>query len=133
MPSQIPVRIQGPPLNPDPQHWRSVKKRRKIKKERERTGPEIRIIGSFGEGPTAPGLALAKWLEGRSTACRHLKGTVPQECFGGWAQWCGGLALAKWLGGRFTWRAGTLTEKSHENNSQNPTDYSLGILQKKTL
>jgi hypothetical protein len=56
-----------------------------MKKERDRTGPEIRIKGSFGEGPTAPGLALAKWLEGRSTACRHLKGTVPQECFGGWA------------------------------------------------
>jgi hypothetical protein len=29
----------------------------------------------------------------------------------------GGLALAKWLGGRFTWRAGTLTEKSHESNT----------------
>ncbi len=40
-------------------------------REIERTGPEIRIIGSFGEGPTAPGLALAKWLEGRSTACRQ--------------------------------------------------------------
>ncbi len=86
-----------------------------MKKERERRGPEIRIIGSFGEGPTAPGLALAKWLEGRSTACRHLKGTVPQECFGDGGE--GGLALAKWLGGRFTWRAGTLTEKSHESNT----------------